>query len=80
MIEIKIDDETYTERQFKKDLVRMFNSCRSPRICVNTIHELCANVRCKDCPLNNCCPLFHTTWKGTSWEEYYTFKAVELYI
>lgn len=50
MIEIKIDDETYTERQYKKDVARMFDSIRkeSSEYMGSTN---CYGVCCDDCPL-----------------------------
>lgn len=51
MIEIKIDDEIYTERQFKRDLTRFFDTYRDK----NSEYmgsSSCNDVVCMDCPLH----------------------------
>lgn len=50
MIEIKIDDETYTERQYKRDLTRMFDTYRKSDSDYMGSSS-CNDVDCKDCPL-----------------------------
>ena len=47
MIEIKIDDEIYTEEQYKKDYVRMMDSLRQDYLGAKT----CGGVDCGNCPL-----------------------------
>lgn len=47
MIEIKIDDEIYTEEQYKKDYVRMMDSLRQDSLG----EKNCIGVDCGDCPL-----------------------------
>ena len=48
MIEVKIDDEIYTEEQYKKDYVRMMDSLRQDHIG----EKNCGGVACSDCPLS----------------------------
>lgn len=47
MIEIKINDEIYTEEQYKKDYVRMMDSLRQDHLG----EKNCGGVDCDDCPL-----------------------------
>lgn len=50
MIEIKIDDEIYTEKQYKRDLTRFFDTYRNK----NSEYmgsSNCNDVVCMDCPL-----------------------------
>ena len=47
MIEIKIDDEIYTEEQYKKDYVRMMDSLRQDYLGAKN----CGGVDCGNCPL-----------------------------
>lgn len=53
MIEIKINDEIYTEEQYKKDYVRMMDSLRQDHLG----EKNCGGVDCDDCPLfkKTCC-------------------------
>ena len=47
MIEIKIDDEIYTEEQYKRDYVRMMDSLRQDRLG----EKNCYGIDCAECPL-----------------------------
>ena len=47
-IKVIINDEEYTESQFDKDIVRMFDSYRNSYIG----SRKCNGVYCEDCPLN----------------------------
>lgn len=52
-IKVMIDGKEYTQEQFRKDLVRMFDTLRkrnSERM--GSIH--CADMECRDCPLTMC--------------------------
>lgn len=51
MIEIKIDDEIYTEEQYKKDYVRMMDSLRQDHLG----EKNCVGVNCGVCPLLKTC-------------------------
>jgi hypothetical protein len=51
MIEIKIDDETYTERQYKRDITRMFDTYRHDSDHMGK--SSCNGVDCRECPLGD---------------------------
>ena len=51
MIEIKIDDETYTERQYKRDLIRLLDSCKKEDDTTRGTTD-CDSIICIDCPLH----------------------------
>lgn len=50
------DGHCYTEEQYRKDLIRMFDSVRS-----NDFGKAnCKSVKCSDCPLkDNACPIIN---------------------
>ena len=53
-IKVIINDEEYTESQFEKDIVRMFDKYRyadSEHMGENS----CKDVVCENCPLDGCC-------------------------
>ena len=52
-IKVMIDGKEYTQEQFRRDLIRMFDTLRkrsSERM--GSIH--CADMECRDCPLTIC--------------------------
>jgi hypothetical protein len=51
MTEFKIDDETYTERQYKKDLIRLLDSCKKEDDTTRGTTD-CDSIICIDCPLH----------------------------
>jgi hypothetical protein len=51
MIEIKIDDEIYTEEQYKRDITRMFDTYRHDSDHMGK--SSCNGVDCRECPLGD---------------------------
>ncbi len=56
-IKVIVDGHEYSESQFKKDLVRMFDGCR------NEYSEYmgtsrCTDVKCENCPLPSCLEMY----------------------
>ena len=62
MIKIIIDGEEYTEEQYKKDLIRLFDYVRK-KDSENRGELNCDDVYCCDCPLKNVC--FYSGWGPT---------------
>lgn len=53
-IKVVINDEEYTEEQFKRDITRMFDKYRY----ADSEHmgeDGCKDVVCENCPLDGCC-------------------------
>ena len=68
MIEIKIDDEIYTEEQYKKDYVRMMDSLRQDSLG----EKNCVGVNCGVCPLLKTC-----RWEGEESPYYRCLETVK---
>lgn len=69
MLEFKINGETYTEKEFQKDIVRMFDSLRT-RDYEGESRCCCIYVKCKTCPLRDIC-IKREGFK------YYSFETIE---
>lgn len=51
MIELKIDGEVYTKKQYEKDYVRMMDSIRCSEDDIG--EKTCGSANCDECPIKN---------------------------
>lgn len=72
MIKIIIEGEEYTEKQYQKDLIRLFDSLRE-KDNENRGELNCNGFYCSDCPLQNIC--FNSGW-GYTYISYDYIEAV----
>jgi hypothetical protein len=53
-VKVTIDGKEYTEEQFRRDVIRMFDSCRDSDCSECMGSTTCNGVGCDDCPLYSC--------------------------
>lgn len=72
MLAIEIDGEFYTEEQYKKDLMRMFDAFRDE---TNKGTKDCKSVKCNECPIKCFCG---NAFSDFGEDHFETFKKIKL--